>query len=117
VSKSSTDELVGVLRETHELLARPGNNFIWFYWDSATDALLEFDAFITQIESGDRTRSDLDWSRISALIDGNRTGWSTTLSRAYMMSRTVSDIDGCVIIRRLRCLVGRIWQVPIQKPR
>ena len=53
MSKSTTDELVEVLRETRELLARPDNNFIWSYWDSATDALLEFDAFITQIESGD----------------------------------------------------------------
>ena len=60
MSKSTTDELVEVLRETRELLARPDNNFIWSYWDSATDALLEFDAFITQIESGDTSRrSDL----------------------------------------------------------
>jgi hypothetical protein len=60
VSKSTTDELVEVLRETRELLARPDNNFIWSYWDSATDALLELDAFITQIESGDTSgRSDL----------------------------------------------------------
>ena len=60
VSKSTTDELVEVLRETRELLARPDNNFIWSYWDSATDALREFDAFITQIELGDTSgRSDL----------------------------------------------------------
>ena len=61
VSKSTTDELVEVLRETRELLARPDNDFIWSYWDSATDALREFDAFITQIESGDTSRrSDLE---------------------------------------------------------
>ena len=61
MSKSTTDELVEVLRETRELLARPDNNFIWSYWDSATDALREFDAFITQIESGDTSRrSDLE---------------------------------------------------------
>jgi hypothetical protein len=60
VSKSTIDELVEVLGESRELLARPGNNFIWSPWDSATDALLEFDAFITQIESGDTSRrSDL----------------------------------------------------------
>jgi hypothetical protein len=60
VSTSATDELVEVLRETRELLARPDNNFIWSHWDSATDALREFDAFITQIESGDTSRrSDL----------------------------------------------------------
>ena len=60
MSKSTIDELVEVLGESRELLARPDNNFIWSYWDSATDALLEFDAFITQIESGDTSgRSDL----------------------------------------------------------
>ena len=60
MSKSTTDELVEVLRETRELLARHDNNFLWSYWDSATDALREFDAFITQIESGDTSgRSDL----------------------------------------------------------
>ena len=64
MSKSTTDELVEVLRETRELLTRPDNDFIWSYWDSATDALREFDAFITQIESGDTS----GWSDLKLLF-------------------------------------------------
>jgi hypothetical protein len=56
VSTSPTNELVEVLRETRQLLARPENNFIWSHWDSAADALREVDAFIAQIESGDTSR-------------------------------------------------------------
>lgn len=56
MSTSPTNELVEVLRETRQLLARPENNFIWSHWDSAADALREVDAFIAQIESGDTSR-------------------------------------------------------------
>ncbi len=60
MSKSTTDESTKSSPRDPRLLARPDNNFIWSYWDSATDALREFDAFITQIESGDTSgRSDL----------------------------------------------------------
>jgi hypothetical protein len=61
VSTSTTNELVEVLRETREFLARPDNNFIWSHWDGAADALREFDALVAQIESGDTSRrSDLE---------------------------------------------------------
>lgn len=61
MSTSTTHELVEVLRETRELLARPDNNFIWSHWNATADALREFDALVAQIESGDTSRrSDLE---------------------------------------------------------
>ena len=53
MNTSATYELVEVLRETRAFLARPDNHFDWCHWDIATDALLEFDALVTQIEAGD----------------------------------------------------------------
>jgi hypothetical protein len=61
VSRSTTHELVEVLRETRELVARPANEFVWSRWDDAADALREFDALVARIESGDTSRrSDLE---------------------------------------------------------
>ena len=61
VNTSATHELVEVLRETRDLLARATNEFVWSHWDSSADALREFDALLEQIESGDTThRSELE---------------------------------------------------------
>ncbi len=56
VSTTPTRELVGVLRKTRELLARPDNNFTWSHWRRAEDALRDIDTFITLFESGDTSR-------------------------------------------------------------
>jgi hypothetical protein len=61
VSTIITHELVKVLREAREFLARPDNDFVWSRWDSAADAIREFDALTAQIVSGDTShRSDLE---------------------------------------------------------
>jgi hypothetical protein len=50
---ASHAELVKVLREARECLARPGNDFVWSSWDSAADALRKIDELLSRIESGD----------------------------------------------------------------
>jgi hypothetical protein len=47
------DELISVLREARELLARPGNDFAWSSWDDAVAALHEIDRLIATIEWGE----------------------------------------------------------------
>ena len=70
MSTSSTQGLVEILREGRELLARPGNEFVWSHWDSAEAALHEIDGFIVKIESGDTAwRSDLEAGRRRHLDD------------------------------------------------
>ena len=49
-TESKTGLLV-VLRETRALLARPGNDFNWSTWSSASDALAELDGFISLVET------------------------------------------------------------------
>ena len=46
-------QLVKVLREARELLARPGNDFSWSSWRDASGALREIDRLIETIESGE----------------------------------------------------------------
>ena len=48
---ASFRELVGVLRETRTLLARPDNDFAWSSWQSAADALSEVDGCIAALEA------------------------------------------------------------------
>ena len=45
-------ELLNVLRDARNLLARPGNNFDWSSWNDADAALHEVDALIAAIGSG-----------------------------------------------------------------
>lgn len=44
--------LLEILREAGEFLARPDNDFSWSSWGDATAALRDIDSLITQIESG-----------------------------------------------------------------
>jgi len=54
-------ELVQVLNEAREFLARPGNDFAWSSWENAADALREVDGLISHIASGDMPkRLDLE---------------------------------------------------------
>jgi hypothetical protein len=46
-------ELIEVLREAREFLARPGNDFDWSSWNSRDDALRQIDGLIAGIESDD----------------------------------------------------------------
>jgi hypothetical protein len=55
-STASYPDLVRVLYETREFLARPDNDFVWSSWDTAANALDEIDGFIAGIEAGDVSR-------------------------------------------------------------
>jgi hypothetical protein len=50
-------QLVEVLRDARNLLARPGNDFSWSAWRDAPEALREIDALIERVESGDLPKS------------------------------------------------------------
>lgn len=45
-------ELLDVLRETREMLARPENDFLWSSWQDADAALSEMDTVISSVKSG-----------------------------------------------------------------
>jgi len=58
---SKNHQLVEVLREAREFLARPGNDYAWSSWEDASEALREIDGIISRIESGDiPNRSDIE---------------------------------------------------------
>jgi hypothetical protein len=52
-------ELIDVLRNARELLARNDNNFFWSSWQDSNAAVAELDERITAIERGE-TPSKLD---------------------------------------------------------
>jgi hypothetical protein len=59
---SKRQELVDVLREARQFLARPDNNFDWSSWEDAPAALREIDGIVSRIESGDMPkRSDIEF--------------------------------------------------------
>jgi hypothetical protein len=45
-------QLVRVLRNARQLLAEPGNDFLWSSWPDAETALRELDGLIARIEAG-----------------------------------------------------------------
>lgn len=47
------DELIEVLLSAKDLLGRPGNDFSWSSWESASQALAELDELITAVREGD----------------------------------------------------------------
>lgn len=47
------NKLIAVLGEARELLALPGNDFVWSSWDNAADALHEIDGLIREITAGE----------------------------------------------------------------
>jgi len=49
---SARAELRDVLLEARSLLALPGNNFDWSWWEDAEEALREIDHMITLLEQG-----------------------------------------------------------------
>ena len=53
MNSSAHQILVDVLRDARELLARPGNDFVWSSWNSCDDALRQLDSFIGCIEAGE----------------------------------------------------------------
>ena len=51
-----TTPLAVILRETRDLLGRPGNDFSWSSWEDAKAADLEIDEHLRRIEQGDHSR-------------------------------------------------------------
>jgi len=45
-------KLIDVLREARDLLARPGNEFLWSSWENARQATREIDQLIAEVRSG-----------------------------------------------------------------
>jgi hypothetical protein len=45
--------LLEVLRDAREFLARPCNDFAWSSWDNCEDAVRQMDDLIRRVESGD----------------------------------------------------------------
>ncbi|HUE36330.1 MAG TPA: hypothetical protein VMO20_02975 [Candidatus Acidoferrum sp.] len=59
--KIEHSNLLNILHEAREFLARPNNDFAWSSWDDASDALQEIDNLISRVKSGDMPpRLDLD---------------------------------------------------------
>ena len=57
----SSRQLIAVLREARECLARADNDFWWSSWEDASAAFREIDGLIARIESGDMpSRSDVE---------------------------------------------------------
>jgi hypothetical protein len=49
---SKHQNLIAVLREAREFLARPDNDFAWSSWEDAEAAFREIDGLISRIEAG-----------------------------------------------------------------
>jgi hypothetical protein len=47
-----TRELIAILSDGRDLLAKPGNDFTWSSWNDATAALRDVDRLILAIRSG-----------------------------------------------------------------
>jgi hypothetical protein len=61
---NAKDTLLQVLRETRVLLALPDNDFAWSRWNNATEALSDFDGFVSDIEAA----RSFDGSKLSILF-------------------------------------------------
>jgi hypothetical protein len=56
MSADSTQTLIELLRQVHQILARTDNDLVWSHWDSRDDALRQFDELTGQIKAGDTSR-------------------------------------------------------------
>jgi hypothetical protein len=54
------EELLQVLREIRNRMARPGTDFVWSGWDSQAAALAEFDRLTDGVKRGALPDSELD---------------------------------------------------------
>ena len=103
--------LIAVLREAREFLARPDNNFAWSSWDDAAAALREVDGFISRIEVGEMP----DCSAIELLFLPTgpiqavslSSGWGQQFHRlADRFDAAVERAYGEGLVARLRQLVS-----------
>lgn len=77
-------QLIEVLRETRQLLARPSNDFAYSSWATRDDALGQIDSLIARIQAGDMPdRPDLSLlftptgciQEVAESSVGNRSFW------------------------------------------
>src|SRR5689334_21644368 len=99
--------LINVLSEARELLSRPGDDFSWSGWDSASAATQEIDGLIASIEAGrlpDRLSIEilcLPTGPIQEVIVSS--GWGQDfLGFAQKMDSAVASVYGCTTNSRPR---------------
>src|ERR1700733_7743026 len=99
-TSTSFSKLTKVLREARQLLARPGNDFVYSGWNTADDALRQIEGFIAPIEAGDLPkRTDVEFL---FLPTGDiqevslSSGWSAEfLALAQRFDRTIKKAYDC----------------------
>lgn len=54
-----TEDLLQVLKETRELLSKPGNDFSWSSWENSQKAVEEIGDIIARVESGEMPKREV----------------------------------------------------------
>ena len=78
ISWEEKSALLSVLEDTRNLLARPGNNFIWSYWQDSAAALKEIDGYITSIKNDqpfDIPKLSARFSATGSIQEVSFSGW------------------------------------------